>query len=182
MEADPSVMAKSNSDGVDRVKKGGYAFLMESTSIEYMTQRECDLVQIGQWLDNKGYGIATPPDSPYRTIISRAIVKLQEKGELRDLKDKWWILQGGGICGEDAKTSAGASALDISSLGGAFVLLVVGAILSFIFAVLEFIWKTKKKSRHERVRTKLTTLFMMARNTLLFFYCRERQASCYGKN
>ena len=59
----PSVFTESNSEGVDRVirGKGNYAFLMESTSIEYVTERHCELTQIGGMLDNKGYGIATPP-------------------------------------------------------------------------------------------------------------------------
>lgn len=31
---------------------------MESTSIEYVTERNCELTQIGGMLDSKGYGIA----------------------------------------------------------------------------------------------------------------------------
>ena len=38
-----------------------YAFLMESTTIEYNIERECDTTQIGGLLDSKGYGIALPP-------------------------------------------------------------------------------------------------------------------------
>lgn len=61
--ARPSVFTKSNSDGVERVikAKGNYAFLMESTSIEYVIERNCDLTQVGGLLDSKGYGIAMPP-------------------------------------------------------------------------------------------------------------------------
>ena len=40
---------------------GMYAFLMESTTIEYNIERECDTTQIGGLLDSKGYGIALPP-------------------------------------------------------------------------------------------------------------------------
>lgn len=40
---------------------GSYAFLMESTSIEYVIERNCELTQIGNMLDSKGYGIALPP-------------------------------------------------------------------------------------------------------------------------
>lgn len=64
--ARPSVFVESYGKGVERVKKGDYAFLMESTSIEYIVERECDLYQVGGLLDSKGYGIATPPESPYR--------------------------------------------------------------------------------------------------------------------
>lgn len=57
MEAQrPTVFTSSNSEGVDRVikGKGNYAFLMESTSIEYTIERNCDLTQVGGMLDSKG--------------------------------------------------------------------------------------------------------------------------------
>lgn len=60
--ASPSVFTKTNDEGVERVQKGKnlYAFLMESTTLEYNVERKCDLVQIGGWLDYKSYGIAMP--------------------------------------------------------------------------------------------------------------------------
>ena len=59
----PSVYASSNEEGVERVIKsaGKYAFLMESSSIEYITARQCKLTQVGGLLDSKSYGIALPP-------------------------------------------------------------------------------------------------------------------------
>lgn len=60
--AEPSVFVDSNPEGVERVVKGerGYAFLMESTLIEYNAERNCNLTQVGGLLDSKGYGIAMP--------------------------------------------------------------------------------------------------------------------------
>ena len=45
----PSVFTTSNDEGRERVAKGKrqYAYLMESTSLEYITERSCDLTQIG---------------------------------------------------------------------------------------------------------------------------------------
>lgn len=40
--------------GIDRVQKGNYAYISESTIIEYATSRNCDLHQIGDLLDSKG--------------------------------------------------------------------------------------------------------------------------------
>ncbi|MCL4149575.1 UNVERIFIED_CONTAM: hypothetical protein GTU68_001903 [Idotea baltica] len=57
----PSVFVSSNSEGYDRKSNGLYAFLSESTSIEYVIERRCDLTQIGGLLDSKSYGIALPP-------------------------------------------------------------------------------------------------------------------------
>ena len=54
------VFTKSSTEGVEKVKQGGYAYLMESTSIDYVVQQNCNLMQVGGLLDAKGYGIATP--------------------------------------------------------------------------------------------------------------------------
>ena len=50
MESNEKNFARSNQEGVDRVKKeaGGYAFLMESTTVEYIVERSCDLTQVCQ--------------------------------------------------------------------------------------------------------------------------------------
>lgn len=52
----------SKTKGIERVlkSKGEYAFLMESSQIEYFTQQNCNLTQVGGLLDSKGYGIALP--------------------------------------------------------------------------------------------------------------------------
>jgi glutamate receptor, ionotropic, invertebrate len=58
MSADIEKLPKSNEEGLERAKKGKYAFLMESSTIEYMTERNCEVVQVGKPLDEKGYGVA----------------------------------------------------------------------------------------------------------------------------
>ena len=63
MDQDETNFVKSNKEGVDRVFKdnGNYAFLMESTSVEFIVERKCELTKVGGLLDTKGYGIALPP-------------------------------------------------------------------------------------------------------------------------
>ena len=58
-----NTFVKTNSEGVERVLKedGKYAFLMESNSIQYQIDGNCELTQIGGLLDSKGYGIAFTP-------------------------------------------------------------------------------------------------------------------------
>lgn len=58
MKEHPEEQVKENSEGVKKAEDELYAFFMESTSIEYTTQRHCDLLQYGGLLDDKGYGIA----------------------------------------------------------------------------------------------------------------------------
>jgi ionotropic glutamate receptor len=97
----PDVFTKSNMEGVERVQRsnGQYAFMMESSSIEFFTERKCDLTQIGGLIDSKGYGIAMRPGSPYLTELSQAVLKMQETNRLLILKNKWWReKRGGGLC------------------------------------------------------------------------------------
>lgn len=54
----PELMMETNEEGVKKVETDNYAFLMESTTIEYQTERHCTLAQVGNLLDDKGYGIA----------------------------------------------------------------------------------------------------------------------------
>ena len=62
VQAQPSAFTESNENGVERVKKnkGGYAFLMETTSLEYNVEQHCDLMQVGNQIGEKHYGIAVP--------------------------------------------------------------------------------------------------------------------------
>lgn len=50
----PSVFVPTYEEGIRRVLEGNYAFLMESTMLDYIVQRDCNLTQIGGLLDTKG--------------------------------------------------------------------------------------------------------------------------------
>jgi len=67
------VMVASNQAGIDKVlqEQGSYAFFMESTTIEYQTEKDCRLKQIGGELDSKSYGVALPQGNPLASNESR---------------------------------------------------------------------------------------------------------------
>lgn len=133
----PDANTADNDEGVRRVEKENYAFLMESTSIEYIVERHCTLAQVGGLLDDKGYGIAMRKDSKYRNILSAAVLKLQETGKLTALKIKWWKeKRGGGNCA--SRTAGGAATpLGLKNVEGVFLILVVGTILAFFGTFVE---------------------------------------------
>uniref|UniRef100_A0A8C3XGF8 Glutamate receptor n=1 Tax=Cyanoderma ruficeps TaxID=181631 RepID=A0A8C3XGF8_9PASS len=141
-----SVLVKSNEEGIQRVLTSDYAFLMESTTIEFVTQRNCNLTQIGGLIDSKGYGVGTPMGSPYRDKITIAILQLQEEGKLHMMKEKWW--RGNGCPEEESKE---ASALGVQNIGGIFIVLAAGLVLSVFVAVGEFLYKSKKNAQLEKV-------------------------------
>jgi len=66
MNAHSEVFVEKTDEGVARVRnsKGKYAFLLESTMNEFHNQKKpCNTMKVGDNLDSKGYGIATPIDS-----------------------------------------------------------------------------------------------------------------------
>ncbi|XP_037956642.1 glutamate receptor ionotropic, kainate 2 isoform X3 [Teleopsis dalmanni] len=144
-----SVFVKTYDDGIRRVMDGNYAFLMESTMLDFAVQRDCNLTQIGGLLDSKGYGIATPKGSQWRDPMSLAILELQEKGIIQILYDKWWK-NTGDVCNRDDKNKESkANALGVENIGGVFVVLLCGLALSVVVAILEFCWNSKKHVQNE---------------------------------
>lgn len=65
------VLVEGNKEGFERVKSENYAFLAESTSIDYQVQRNCELMQVGDLLDTKGYGLAGPKGKIYCLVLLR---------------------------------------------------------------------------------------------------------------
>eukprot|EP00069_Balaena_mysticetus_P016115 bmy_09510T0 len=140
-----TALVKNSDEGIQRVLTTDYALLMESTNIEYVMQRNCNLTQIGGLIDSKGYGVGTPIGSPYRDKITIAILQLQEEGKLHMMKEKWW--RGNGCPEEDNKE---ASALGVENIGGIFIVLAAGLVLSVFVAIGEFIYKSRKNNDIEQ--------------------------------
>ncbi|XP_047990259.1 glutamate receptor ionotropic, kainate 3-like [Leguminivora glycinivorella] len=137
--------AKSNDDGVAKAETSNYAFFMESPSIEYYKQRHCSLMQIGDLLDSKSYGIGIKKGSPYKKVMDDALLKLQENGELQKLKDLWWKeKRGGGKCGQETKEEE--KQLGMKHMTGVFVVLGVGCILGIIISILDMLWGVMQRS------------------------------------
>jgi len=84
--------------------------------------------------------------SPYRDKITIAILQLQEEGKLHMMKEKWW--RGNGCPEEDNKE---ASALGVENIGGIFIVLAAGLVLSVFVAIGEFIYKSRKNNNIEQV-------------------------------
>uniref|UniRef100_A0A182K4K3 Uncharacterized protein n=1 Tax=Anopheles christyi TaxID=43041 RepID=A0A182K4K3_9DIPT len=153
MMANQDLLTSSNPEGLQRVKTENYAFLMESTSIEYIVERECDVTQIGGLLDDKGYGIAMRKNSPYRSALSEAVLRLQEQGVLTSLKRKWWKeKRGGGAC-SNTMEEGGALALELANVGGVFVLLIVGCVAALFVSFCEMLCDVHRRTRELKQST-----------------------------
>ncbi|XP_050390802.1 glutamate receptor ionotropic, kainate 2 [Patella vulgata] len=152
MNSSSDNFVSSNAEGVRRVKEGGYAYLAESTAVEYTVERNCELEQVGGLLDSKGYGIATPRNSPYRELITETILKLQEEQEIHRLHSIWWEQYGKALKCEqaDSASKSKAAELGVDNVGGVFVVLMGGVGAGFVVSLCEFIWKARKNAREDQ--------------------------------
>ncbi|XP_012539056.1 glutamate receptor ionotropic, kainate 2 [Monomorium pharaonis] len=151
MTKNKDLLVKDNKIGLNKAINEDYAFLMESASIEYETERNCEVAQVGGLLDEKGYGIAMKKNSPYLHNINAALLKLSEAGRIQEIKKKWWTeKRGGGKCRENAGTTEAAS-LDLDNVGGVFFVLGVGVALSFVYTIIELLWDIGQTSIRENV-------------------------------
>ncbi len=57
LEERPENIIFTNTEGVERVKSDDFAFLMESVSIDYVVERDCELMKVGDPMGSKGHGI-----------------------------------------------------------------------------------------------------------------------------
>lgn len=86
------------------------------------------------------------PGSPYRDKISIAILSILEDGRLHMLKEKWWS---GSSCLDEDRRDTGP--MGIQNLGGIFIVLASGLVLSVFVAIAEFIYKLRKTAEREQV-------------------------------
>jgi len=63
---------------------------MESIPLRYQLSQHCDLMEVGDELDSKGYGIGLPKNSPFRDMLSEKVLYLSENQILIRLYNKWW--------------------------------------------------------------------------------------------
>ncbi|CDS37723.1 Glutamate receptor ionotropic kainate 2 [Echinococcus multilocularis] len=142
MSSQKGVMINNATEAIARVKRGGYAYILESTMNEYFTQRNCDLTQIGDNLDSKGYGIGFPQGSKYRDAFTEVILQLQASQHLEQIRHYWWRYYNITTpCSEKVTKSKDTSTLGLEQVGGCFVMILIGLGASVLISLQEFLYK-----------------------------------------
>ncbi|XP_033113325.1 glutamate receptor ionotropic, kainate 2-like [Anneissia japonica] len=149
MSSNDEVLMKNYSEGIKRVLNSkNYAFLMESTMIEYIVAENCkNLTQIGGLLNSRGYGVGTQLGSPYRDEITKVILRLQEDGKLLEMQNTWWKKE---QCERDDATKEDANELGLKNIGGIFLVLLFGLAVGVFLAFGEFLWKSRQNAELDK--------------------------------
>jgi len=111
-----------------------------------LRSKDCNLIQVGGLLDDKGYGIAAPTGSPWVNIISNAILKLKTFGELPELYQKWWKKEHND---KNCDLLPETNALSLAKLGGVFIIVAFFLCLSFVVLFLEILWYMYNTSKNK---------------------------------
>jgi len=139
MDTNSDSNMNSNKEGIEKVRNenGKYAFLMESRSAEYVTERKCDLETVGGLLNEFHYAIGLPLNSEYRKPVNQAILKFKSSGIMKKLEKKWWKQKrGGGSC-SDWILQGSFAQLNLANIAGVFWMLLTGFIMIVLAIGLE---------------------------------------------
>ncbi|XP_026474738.1 glutamate receptor 1-like [Ctenocephalides felis] len=152
MNSRKHVFVNSYDEGIARVRKskGKYALLIESPKNDYTNERQpCDTMKVGNNLDSKGFGVATPLGSPLRESVNLEILSLKENGELTKLSNKWWYDRT--ECRHGDKQDASRNELSLSNVAGIFYILIGGLLVALAVALLEFCYKSHTEAARAKI-------------------------------
>lgn len=91
----PAVFTKSNEEGINRVRRDRYAYILPSVIGDYIKERmPCDLVTVDRFLMERGYGMAVQKGSGLLPKLNHALELLKKGGYLEQIYKKWWIKTG----------------------------------------------------------------------------------------
>lgn len=142
-----NTMTATNEEGVNRVREseGNYAFIVDTKKIEHVSQKApCDLAQVGDTFYPSGYGVVVSHKSPLKKTLDVTVARLQEDEELFSLYKKWFGKE------ECPKTNKKAVPLEVTKVGGWFVILGTGLLIAVAVAVAEVWCKSPAKPKKEK--------------------------------
>uniref|UniRef100_A0A183FEF2 Glutamate receptor n=1 Tax=Heligmosomoides polygyrus TaxID=6339 RepID=A0A183FEF2_HELPZ len=145
------VFVKDNREGVEKAITTNYAYLMESTSLEFEVSQNCNLTQIGGVLGSKGYGIAVQKKSEWTDRISRQILLYQKRGIIEMKKSKWWRSKGATCTGTSSAVKQQRFSLSMHNVAGLFIILGAGLLFGIVTVVVELFIRCRQIAEKENI-------------------------------
>ena len=144
-------------EGMKRALGGKYAFVTTSLRAKLMVNTQpCTLMTVGNSFGKISYGFALPLNSAITQSLNEALLEMKEDGDLEELEHKWFVQRG--QCWNTTATDTAAKEnpgsaywskpkkVTLKTMWGAFVLLLVGIILSVVVTALEMAYHKHKGS------------------------------------
>uniref|UniRef100_A0A1I8J506 PBPe domain-containing protein n=1 Tax=Macrostomum lignano TaxID=282301 RepID=A0A1I8J506_9PLAT len=135
-----SFMSKT-SEGIEKVRRGGYAYILESTFNTYYRERDCSLMQVGTIFNPMSYAFGVNHGNVgLRDRLTEEILKLQKEQFIEGLTEKW--LKRYNVsqpCSDQARNAQETGTLDVDAVGGVFVSLLIGLAIAAGICFIELI-------------------------------------------
>ena len=139
-----SLLFNTESEAISAVLNDRIALIDDSPIVDFISSRKdnqknpnCTLRNIGDGLFNPaGYGLGLAKNSPFTDDFSLAILELRETGVIEELTTEYF--QHRRTCvSETAMHVEGMPPISLESVGGLFILLGTGVLLSFVILAIE---------------------------------------------
>ncbi|XP_071519965.1 glutamate receptor ionotropic, kainate 3-like [Panulirus ornatus] len=144
---DPSSVVANSQDGINKVVNERYIYMMEGNEFRVLFGRQCRVILVKTMYFSTQTGFALAPDSPYRKVFDTQLMRMRDGGVLSRSWHRWQPPPT--LC-----TAPRVVALDIHHLFTAFLLLVLGLILSIVLLPCERLhWNAvgKRKLHREKL-------------------------------
>ena len=137
---EPSPHVRTTKEGLGRVMRGDYVFFTDSTTVEYLLERNCILREVGGVFQTRGAAFAFPMSSEYQDVIALALLQMVEEGRITELYNKWWRQPG--LCSSMVSQEPKECVLtpfvaDLHVFAGPFIILGGGVLTSLLIVVLQ---------------------------------------------
>ncbi|XP_033728075.1 glutamate receptor 2-like [Pecten maximus] len=161
LRGNPSNFVRNTAEGVKRAQQGKYAYIVESSLAYHAVSKFCDLMVIGDQLEERTYNFACRQNTNICDQLNTAILQLKINGVMNELKTKWWS----GKCGvfpiklmsaSDDVVDARGKPIDMIRFTVPLVLLVAGIVLSIVMLLVEIFFPKVAKLLYTQRKSDVT--------------------------
>ncbi|EDV21256.1 uncharacterized protein TRIADDRAFT_30609, partial [Trichoplax adhaerens] len=82
-------LVNNTNEGIKAAKKGGFVFLYDASTLNYLVTQDCSLITTGQEFIKSSHALGLPPNSRYTTEITLGILNLRVNGFITKGLERW---------------------------------------------------------------------------------------------
>ncbi|XP_066966579.1 glutamate receptor ionotropic, kainate 2-like isoform X2 [Macrobrachium rosenbergii] len=128
IQKDPDNIVPTAEEGFRRVLKERFVFLTDEKYFRHHNSHNCSFLPVGMKLFQYGVGMAVQKNSPLSYVLNYQVLQQQSSGVMNRFKDKYNPKF-------DSCFTAATGPLSITTLASAFIIVLIGIILSVGFLV-----------------------------------------------
>lgn len=141
--------------GIKRVKSSnledGFALLADANTIKHAVMTDCSFKAVGDEFSRKPIALGLRKGNDhFRDELSHVILKLINQRFMEILREKWWTNNPNRV---DCDTHEESEGIGIENIGGVFIIIAAGVLLSFVVWTVErFAYNTKIEIAHDLIK------------------------------